>query len=628
MLNWLDKFFTEKRALLRMLAFLVADSILIIVSVPLSFLVRFELNIPSQYVENIFSIIILSLLVTLPVFYFSRLYNFTWAYVSAEELVSLSKAMILSFLVVTGVFFVLREQPFFSGFPRSTLFISYSFIFVLTGMLRFSKRIYLQAFKKKGKERVLIIGAGRAGEQILRSILSFGFNAYNPVGFIDDDPTKKNILIHGLKVFGKMEELPKIVKEQRIEGAIVAVPSAGSEAIGFAVESARRAGIKKIKIIPPMEDIISGKSKISIDTLKDLYMEDLLDRSPIVVDKKSIEDFLEGKKILITGAAGSIGSELCRQTAKFKPSLLLLLDQDETGIFNITGVLKEEFPELKTVSLVADIQDGGKIEKIFKDYAPQVVFHAAAYKHVPLMEAYPEEAVKNNVFGTLNLVEFSLKNRVDKFIFISTDKAVNPSSVMGATKRMGEMICQSFNQNGSTKFISVRFGNVLGSRGSVIPIFRDQIKRGGPVQITDSEMKRYFMITSEACLLVMQAGAMGEGGEVFVLDMGSPVRILDLAEKMIRLAGLEPNKDIAIVFTNIRPGEKISEELMTAEEGTDSTKNEKIFIAKLSGTDGKELKEALANLREKADLQDGEEILNVLKRIIPNYKSDNYGKKI
>jgi FlaA1/EpsC-like NDP-sugar epimerase len=621
MFSWLNRFFTEKRAFLRMLTFLIADSILIIASAPLSFLVRFEFNIPSQYAENIFSIIILSLLITLPVFYFSKLYNFTWAYVSTEELVSLSKAMILSFLIVTGAFFVLREQPFFSGFPRSTLFISYSFIFVLTGTLRFSKRIYSQAFKKKGKERILIIGAGRAGEQILRSILSFGSEAYNPIGFVDDDPTKKNILIHGLRVFGKMEDLSKIVQKQRIEGVIVAVPSAGSEAIKFAVDCARKAGIKKIKIIPPMEDIISGKNKISIDTLKDLDMEDLLERNPVVVDNKLIKEFIEGKKVLITGAAGSIGSELCKQTAKFNPATLLLLDQDETGIFNITGVLKEEFSDLKIVSLIADIQDEEKVEKIFKDYTPEIVFHAAAYKHVPLMESYPEEAVKNNVFGTLNLARASLKNNTSKFIFISTDKAVNPSSVMGTTKRIGEMICQKFNQENLTKFMSVRFGNVLGSRGSVIPIFRDQIRKGGPVQITNVGMKRYFMITSEACLLVMQAGAMGKGGEVFVLDMGSPIRIVDLAEKMIRLSGLEPNKDIAIVFTDVRPGEKMFEELLTAEEGTVSTKHEKIFVAKLLEVDGKELNTALEKLKEKARISDGPGILDNLKKIVPNYSN-------
>jgi FlaA1/EpsC-like NDP-sugar epimerase len=612
----------EKRAFLRLLFFSVSDAISIMLSVILAFTVRFEFNIPEQYFNNILGITLLASLITLPVFYFSKLYNFTWIYVSTEELLSLIRATVLSFLVLTGIFFVLREYSVFSGFPRSTLFISYFFIFIFSGISRFSKRIYLQTFIKKGKERTLIIGAGRAGEQILRSILSFGLNVYNPVGFIDDDPTKKDILIHGLKVFGKIEDLPKIVKGQRIEGVIIAVPSAGSEAIKFAVEAARNAGIKKIKIIPPMEDIISGKSRIGVDILKDLGMEDLLQREPVSVDKKLMGSFLKNKKVLVTGAAGSIGSELCKQIANFRPSELLVLDQDETGIFNITGSLKGDFSELKLIPLVADIQDKEKLDKIFKQYSPEIVFHAAAYKHVPLMEEYPEEAVKNNVFGTLNAVQASLDNKVDKFIFISTDKAVNPTSAMGATKRIGEMICQAFNQKNSTRFVSVRFGNVLGSRGSVIPVFRDQIKRGGPVQITHADMKRYFMITSEACLLVMQAGAMGQGGEVFVLDMGSPVRIIDLAKRMIELSGLKPDRDIAIVFTDLRPGEKIFEELLTAEEGTSSTKHEKIFMARLATVNESKINETLAELKEKARMADKVGIISAFKKAIPNYKSN------
>jgi FlaA1/EpsC-like NDP-sugar epimerase len=369
-----------------------------------------------------------------------------------------------------------------------------------------------------------------------------------------------------------------------------------------------------------MEDVISGKNRIGIDTLQDLEMDDLLRREPITLDKELIESFLKGRRILITGAAGSIGSELCRQAAKFEPSLLLILDQDETGVFNISGDLNEDFPNVRIVSLIADIQDKGKLEKIFSQYAPNIVFHAAAYKHVPLMEEYPEEAIKNNVLGALNLAQVSLDNKVDRFVFISTDKAVNPTSVMGATKRIGEMICQVLNQKNSTKFISVRFGNVLGSRGSVIPIFREQIRRGGPVKITDSEMKRYFMITSEACLLVMQSGAMGQGGEVFVLDMGDPVKIMDLAKDLIKLAGLEPDKDIPIIFTNPRPGEKLFEELLTAEEGTVSTVNKKIFMAKLSRVDENKLNGVLNKLEENAKMGNKREIVEILKTIIQTYK--------
>ena len=622
MFNFTKTFFIEKRSLLRLIFFLLLDALFIILSVFLAFAVRFELNIPSNYLINILSIILLSLIITLPVFYLSRLYNFTWMYVSAEELVSLMRATGLSFLILTAAFFVLREHPIFSGFPRSTLFITYFFIFIFTGFIRFSKRIFIQFFNKKGKERTLIVGAGRAGEQILRSIFNSGGTIYNPIGFVDDDPTKRDILIHGLKVFGRIEDMPKIVEKEKVEGLIIALPSAGAEIIKSAVEFGRKSGLKKIKLVPAMEDVISGKTRVSMDMLKDLEMEELLKREPVALDKKSIEEFIKGKRIMITGAAGSIGSELSRQVAKFNPSLLLLLDQDETGIFNVNGNLKEEFPNFKIISLVADIQDKDKLINIFKEYKPEIIFHAAAYKHVPLMEEYPEEAVKNNIFGTLNLASVSLENNVDKFVFISTDKAVNPSSVMGASKRIGEMICQSFNQKNSTKFVSVRFGNVLGSRGSVIPIFREQIKRGGPVEITDSNMKRYFMITSEACLLVMQSGAMCQGGEVFVLDMGDPVKIIDLAKDLIKLAGLEPDKDIPIVITGSRPGEKMFEELLTSEEGTVSTTHKKIFVAKLTNVEGGKLNESLDKLKEQAKIIDKKEIINIFKNIIANYKNN------
>jgi FlaA1/EpsC-like NDP-sugar epimerase len=618
MIDMSKEFLMEKRSLLRLVFFLFSDAIFIAVSVLLAFAVRFELNIPSQYDTNILGIIVLALVVTIPIIYLFKLYNFTWLYVSTEELVSLIKAIVLSFLMIAAVFFVLKDQPVFSGFPRSTLFISYFFIFIFSGLTRFSKRIYLQLNKKGGKERTLIVGAGRAGEQILRNISNSII--YNPVGFVDDDPSKRGILIHGLRVFGKIEDIVGVVKKERIEGIIIALPSAGTEIIKQAVEEGRKAGIKKIKIVPAMEDVISGKNRIRMDMLQDLEMGNLLKREPIILDKELIEDFLVGKKILITGAAGSIGSELCQQVAKFRPSLLLVLDQDETGVFNISGDLNESFPDIKVVSLIADIQDKDKLEKIFSQYAPNIVFHAAAYKHVPLMEEFPEEAIKNNVFGTLNLAQVSLANKADKFVFISTDKAVNPTSVMGATKRIGEMICQVFNQKNSTKFISVRFGNVLGSRGSVIPIFREQIKRGGPVKITHSEMKRYFMITSEACLLVMQSGAMGQGGEVFVLDMGDPVRIMDLAKDLIKLAGLEPDKDIPIIFSGSRPGEKLFEELLTAEEGTVSTVNKKIFMAKLSRVEENKLNEVLDKLGESAKMGNKREIIEILRTIIKTYK--------
>jgi len=359
-----------------------------------------------------------------------------------------------------------------------------------------------------------------------------------------------------------------------------------------------------------------------------------LGREPVVPDQKLIENFIQGKKVLVTGAAGSIGSELCRQIVRFKPSMLLLLDQDETGVFNISEELKYKFLDTRAVakgekedlssltikSFIADIRDKEKIEQIFKNTLPNIVFHAAAYKHVPLMEEHPDEAVKNNIFGTKIIAEDALKSEVEKFIFISTDKAVNPTSVMGASKRIGEMICQNLNQKNNTKFISVRFGNVADSRGSVIPIFKEKIKKRETIEITHPDMERYFMTIPEACLLVLQAGAMGQGGEVFVLDMGDPVKIFDLAIELVKLSGLRPDIDIPIVYTEPRPGEKFFEEILTAEEGTIATQNEKIFKAKLSDVNENKLNSGLGALKTAIDK---EAIIKVLKELIPTYKPNN-----
>jgi FlaA1/EpsC-like NDP-sugar epimerase len=494
-------------------------------------------------------------------------------------------------------------------------------IFILCGGVRIAKRIYINIVEHGdmlNKEKTLIVGAGDAGEQILRSIISSKNSPYQLIGFVDDNPIKQGVNIHGYRVLGKILDIPKIIADKRIEELIIALPSAGNATIKKAVELGRKSGLKKIKIAPPLSEIINGV--VSLKNLKYVDVEDLLGREEVSLDTKQIESSIKDKVILVTGAAGSIGSELSRQIAKFNPKTLLLLDQDETGIFNISKELEDIFFDLKIQSFVTDIRDKEKIKEIFQKFQPKIIFHAAAYKHVPLMEANPDEAVKNNIFGTENLLKASIDNNVEKFIFISTDKAVNPTSVMGATKRVSEMICQAYNQKNKTKFISVRFGNVLNSRGSVIPTFRQQIKKGGPVEVTHREMKRYFMLTSEACLLVMQAGAMGKGGEVFVLDMGEPIRIWDLAKEMIRLSGFEPDKDIAIVFTGVRPGEKLFEEILTAEEGTVATQNQKIFMAKLSTINFEDLEKQLENIKNLTNKEiEDRKIIDALKLIVPHY---------
>jgi len=618
---FLNKIFLEKRSVLRLIAFLIADIFLISFSVLLAFAVRFEGSIPEYYLLNVLGLITSALFFSIPIFGFFKLYSFSWNYVSTQELISMIKAVALSFLFLAASFFILKGYSVFSGFPRSTLFISYFFIFIFCGGIRFAKRVYLQMFfggKSSEKERTLIVGAGDAGEQILRSILSKKDSIYLPIGFVDDSPAKHGIMIHGLKIFGKIENLPEIILKEKVEGLIIALPSAGVDVIKKAVDLGRKSGIRKIKTFPSLSEIMGGK--VSIGSLREVRAEDLLGREPVILDQALVEGFIKDKKVLVTGAAGSIGSELCRQIAKFGPLQMVLLDQDETGIFNISEELKKSFSKLNIISLVMDIIDKEKIDQTFNNFKPDLVFHAAAYKHVPLMEAEPDEAVKNNIFGTKIIVDAAEKYGVKKFILISTDKAINPASVMGATKRIGEMICQS--SSGGAKFISVRFGNVLDSRGSVIPIFRDRIKNREPLEVTHPEMKRYFMSISEACLLVLQAGAMGQGGEVFVLDMGEPIKILDLAKEMIRLSGFEPDKDIPIVFTSPRPGEKLFEEILNKDEGIIATKNKKIFISRLSQVNKEKLNQDLDRLKEMVSRGDKEGIIEILKEIIPNYKEN------
>jgi len=541
--------------------------------------------------------------------------------VGTNEAISLFLSTTISFIFLSITIFVSGYFPKFQNFPRSTILISYLLVFILCGALRLAKRVYVRIFKigkaSKG-ERTIIVGAGDAGEQILRSIMSAKETPYMPVGFVDDNQIKQGVIIHGFKIFGRIVDLPEVVKKTEAKKVIIALPSARTSTIRKAIDSAKKAGIRKIKIAPALNEIIRGV--VSFKNLKDVDVEDLLGREQAILDKKQIDLFIKNKTILVTGAAGSIGSELSRQVVNFQPATILLLDQDETGIFNIINNIGD-IHDAKIIPIVADITDKEKLKEIFKEYKPQIVFHAAAYKHVPLMQNNPDEAVKNNVFGTKILTDISLDFGVEKFVFISTDKAVNPTSVMGATKRLGEMICQTANQKNKTKFVSVRFGNVLNSRGSVIPIFREQIKKGGPVEVTHPEMKRYFMLISEACLLVMQAGAMGMGGEVFVLDMGKPIKIVDLAKDMIKLSGFEPDKDIFIDFIGVRPGEKLFEEILTAEEGTSATQNEKIFVANLSKLDTEELSEHIRQLEDVVRFSEKDKVISLLKKIVPHYNN-------
>lgn len=465
----------------------------------------------------------------------------------------------------------------------------------------------------KDQERVMIIGAGSAGTMIINEMLARRNLKLNPILLIDDRDFKQGKRISGVKVEGKRKDIMRLAEEKDIDTIIIAIPSIDNENKKQILDICRKTNCK-IKIIPGIYEIISGEATVS--KIKDVELEDLLGRDPVVLDSKGISNYLNDKVVLVTGAGGSIGSELCRQIIPFGPKKLILFDIYENSVYDIQNELKSNYPQIDMSVLIGSIRDKARLEEIFNKYKIDVVFHAAAHKHVPLMEIQPIAAVLNNIYGTRNVADVAGAHGVERFVMISTDKAVNPTSVMGATKRVAEKVVLGMNHKYDTKFITVRFGNVLGSRGSVIPLFRKQIEAGGPVTVTDPEMTRYFMTIPEASQLVLQAGAMGNGGEVFLLDMGEPVKIVDLAKNMIRLSGFEPDKDIRIEFTGLRPGEKLYEELLTAEEGTNTTTHKKIFEAALEDVNQEWLSREIDRFEScKSDL----DVINVLQDIVPTY---------
>lgn len=608
--------------------FLVSDALLISLAMYASFWLRFNGIIPDYYMKALPYFILLAVVLKLSFLVLFNLYDISWRFVSLRELIKVIKALSIGSLVFIMVFFFLRTTALFkdSPFPRSIFLVDYIFSLILIGSLRISKRVLMEGFGnvlklKNKKVNLLIVGAGNAGEQITREIIRNKDSIYLPIGFVDDDPAKQGIKIHGVKVLGKREDIPQIIKNIKIDEVLIALPSAHSSQIKKIVEIIRESNmIEKIKILPSVTDLMDGKATLS--DIHEIELEDLLGRTPIKIDLSAIKEFIQEKKVLITGAGGSIGSELVKSINQFDPKTLIVLDIDETEIFNLVNEL--QFSE-KIVPIIGDIKDETKMLSVFERFAPQIIMHSAAYKHVPILESHPEEAVKTNIFGTKVLAELSLTYNVEKFILISTDKAINPTSIMGATKRAAEELLKILNTKNKTKFISVRFGNVLGSRGSVIPVFKDQIKRGGPLTVTHRDMKRYFMITSEAVLLVLEAASIGQGGEVFVLDMGEPIKILDLAKELIRLSGYEPDKDIPIVFSNIRPGEKLYEEILSAEEGVESTKYEKILKARKSDEKSSEFLMEKINRLINMGYQNNnrEEIIKLLKEIVPTYTPSN-----
>jgi FlaA1/EpsC-like NDP-sugar epimerase len=622
-------FVFKKTVFKRRAFFLACDILLITAAMFTSFWARFNGDIPENY-ENIMPYYI-GLALVIKLFYLAafNLYDISWRYVGLEELVKAFKAVSLGSLTLGMIMFLLRTVNPFSGslFPRSVLILDFMFSLFFIGSLRASKRLFLEGLKstlkyEKNKKRLLIMGAGDAGEQIVREISRKKNSRYFPIGFVDDDKAKQGIHIHGVKVLGGRKDIPRLIQNENVEEVLIALPSAHSKEIKEIVELIRNTiSVQSIKILPGIYDLMDNK--VTLSDIKKVRLEDLLGRDPVRVDMSAIKKCIEGKRILVTGAAGSIGSELSRSILRFNPESLIALDIDETEAYLLMNKLKVLHSSI--IPVIGDVRDKTKLDSIIKKYNLGVIFHSAAYKHVPIQEYYPEEAVKTNIMGTKVLAELAVQYGVEKFVNISTDKAINPTSVMGATKRVGEQLLKVYNTKNKTQFISVRFGNVLGSRGSVIPLFKEQIERGGPVTVTHPEMKRYFMVTSEAVLLVLEASALGQGGEIFVLDMGEPVKIIDLAKEMIRLSGYETDKDIPIVYTQMRPGEKLFEELLSAEEGVERTKYKKIYKAKSQNEINTE--KITSKVDQIINLGNGkgdrEEIIGFLKELVPNYQSSN-----
>lgn len=592
---------------------LIVDVITIIGVALISLLIRFDGYITSHYLHQMIDALPIMVISYIVMLLSMHLYTRIWRYAGMREMV----AVLIATTLGAGLFYT-GMYVFDKSLPRSIYLISW---ILSTGVIGIGRMVlHYIAMQYGGKQstdadmvNTLIIGAGDAGATIAREIERYHKRSRKVIGFIDDDESKFNRLMGGVRILGNRHDIPSIVKENKVKEIIIAMPSVTRNEIRNIMEICSPLKCK-VNTLPGMYQLLDDE--VLVSHLHPVSIEDLLERDEVRLDMDIVEHYIRDKVVLVTGAGGSIGSEICRQIMRVGPKQLLLLGHGENSIYLINQELKNIYKDGPIIPIIADIRDKQQLDQIFTQYNPQVVFHAAAHKHVPLMEIQPMAAVLNNIYGTRNVADVAGRHGVERFVMISTDKAVNPTSVMGATKRVAEKVIISMNDTYDTKYITVRFGNVLGSRGSVIPLFKKQIEAGGPVTVTDPEMTRYFMTIPEASQLVLQAGAMGKGGEVFLLDMGEPVKIIDLARNMIRLSGLEPDKDIHIKITGLRPGEKKYEELLTSEEGTNRTNHTKIFEAALDTVDRDWLIEKISTFDScETDM----DVIGVLQDIIPTY---------
>lgn len=614
------------------------DLVLLTLSILVAHLVRFEFDMSLNEWSLFFQILPLVLASKIAVFYLFDLYSGMWRYTSIADLTNIIKASSFGTLIV--VFLILFSHNRFVGVPRSVFLIDLCFTILLVSGFRIFIRLYfeqggerfsilrslqvLSHFLLKGKKynkNLLIIGAGDGGEKIFREIRSNSQLQFNVIGFLDDNPKKFDRKIHGVPVLGKIDELKSVVKNMGVDEVLIAIPSANSQQMRRIVDFCKNCGVD-YKTIPGLGELINGR--VTVQTIREVAYRDLLGRDVIKLDTQGIGAYLHNQFVMVTGAGGSIGSELCRQICRFQPKKIVLLDMAETPLYEIEIELKRNYGAkgIQVIPVLGDIKDKAFLEKTFNGHQPNVVFHAAAYKHVPMLELQPWKAIENNILGTNNLVEVVNQFKTERFVFVSTDKAVRPTNVMGASKRLAEMIIQGQNGCGrsNTRFLTVRFGNVVGSSGSVLPLFKKQISLGGPLTVTHPNVTRYFMTIPEACQLILQAGAMGNGGEIFILDMGTPIKIDDMARDLIRFSGFEPDVDIHIEYIGLRPGEKLHEELITEGEGIIPTSHEKILVLRCVDCNLDLIAKDIDNLAKLAAQRDIDSIKDRLHAAIPGYQ--------
>ncbi|WP_235726635.1 polysaccharide biosynthesis protein [Methylocaldum szegediense] len=586
---------------------------------------RFNLSLPPE-LETQTSLRWLPLVLVVQGVFFHRLglYRGIWRFASVPDLVRIAKSSCFGIATIAIVLFSVNRLH---GVPRSVI----PLYAVLLLFLLSTPRLIYRVWKDRGAplsagRRALIVGAGKAGEMLVRDLLRASGAKFAPVALVDDDPKKKGSEIHGVRVRGRCEQIPRLVEKLAIETILIAVPSATDKEMRRIVEICEGAGVPFLTL-PSMQEMLSGQMS---GHLREVSIEDLLGRAPIKLDRKGIQAHLGGKRVLVTGGGGSIGSELCKQIAQFSVAELIVFERCEFNLYQVERALRRSFPGLRLSAILGDVTDEPDVRRVISQYRPEIIFHAAAYKHVPLLEYQVRQAVVNNVLGTFTVAEAAVAAGVDEFVLISTDKAVSPENVMGATKRAAEVLVQSMNGVAGTRFINVRFGNVLDSAGSVVPLFREQIKAGGPITVTHPDITRYFMTIPEACQLIMQAATVGKGGEVFVLDMGDPVKISYLAEQMIRLSGKRPGQDIKIEYIGLRPGEKLREELFNDHERPTPTEHSKLLLAHPRNVDHRMVRKAVNELAEACRSFDEAAILHKLKLLVPEYvqrSADEYGTK-